>query len=167
DPLSLIGKMNLAMTLFCAKDFAAAEIHFRSVLEIDDNVAGSHWMLSRTLWQMGRKDEAMNEIFLGLKKDGNEILAERVRAISASSTHEEAIRFLLHEWRAVPPETNNLNMAYLTTYVNDSDKAVYWLEKSFDERHPWTAWISAYPEFESLYNKPGYQKLLQQMNMTY
>lgn len=167
DPLSLIGKMNLGMTYFCRKDYAAAEQVFRNVLEVDDKVAGSHWLLSRTLWLMGRKDEAMEQIAIGLAKDGNKPLADKIRGASAESNYDDAVKLLLHEWRSIPPETNKINMAYLSTYVNDTDGAIYWLERSFEERHPWTTWVSAYPEFEALYNDHRYQKLLGQMNMKY
>ncbi len=166
DPLSIVSNSNLGMAQFCRKDFAAAERQYRKTLEIDENVGSTHWLLSRNLWLAGRKGEAVEEIARGLELDRNMPLAERIREAARTST-ENAIKLLLHQWRTNPLGTNPHNLAYLSTYIGDNERAVYWLEKSFEERHPWTTWISAAPEFESLVTEPRYQKLLQQMNLVY
>ncbi len=165
DPLSIIGNTNLGMVYFCKKDFAAAERQFRKTLEFSDKFGSTHWLLSRCLWQMGRKDEAIKEIVRGLELDGNEPLARRLEEKGQTGTADDVIRLLLFEWRENPPGTNPHNLAYLSTNVNDREKAVFWLEKSFEEHHPWTTWIIAAPEFETLHSEPHVQEILRKMNL--
>ncbi len=165
DPLSITANMNLGMAHFCSKDFEQAELQFRKTLELDENVGGTRWLLSRTLWQSGRKDEAVREIVLSLELDGNRPLAEVVREKAANGDAHEAIRSLLHEWRDNPSGTNPHNMAYLSTYLGDKERAVYWLERSLGERHPWTTWAAAAPEFETLRDEPRYRELLSKIGL--
>lgn len=165
DPLSINGNTNLGMVYFCKKDFAAAERQFRKTLEISDKFGSTHWFLSRCLWQAGRKDEAIKEIIRGLEMDGNEPLARRLAEKGRTGSADDVIRLLLFEWRENPPGTNPHNLAYLSTNVNDREKAVFWLEKSFAEHHPWTTWIIAAPEFETLRGELRVQEILRKMNL--
>ncbi|HEX2640442.1 MAG TPA: hypothetical protein VHL50_07720, partial [Pyrinomonadaceae bacterium] len=77
---------------------------------------------------------------------------------------QEAVRLLLYEWRDNPPGTNPHNLAYLSTYLDDREKAMYWIERSLDEHHPWTTWIYAAPEFASLRDLPRFQQILRNLN---
>lgn len=165
DPLSLTANTNLGMAHFCRKDFAAADRQYAKTLELDDKIGATHWLLSRSFWLQGRKDEAVKEIVLALELDKNPGLAEKIRQKAASSTPEDAIKLLLHEWRDNPPGTNPHNLAYLSTYVSDTDKAIHWLRKSLEEHHPWSTWFAAAPEFEILRGDPRYTEILQSLKL--
>jgi DNA-binding winged helix-turn-helix (wHTH) protein/tetratricopeptide (TPR) repeat protein len=165
DPLSVNGNSNLGMALFCKKDFAAAERQYLKTLELDDKNGAPHWLLSRNLWQAGRKDEAIEKIGRALELDQNQSLAVKIRDKSAAEGPTAAIELLLYEWRDNPSRTNPHNLAYLSTYVNNTDKAIYWLKRSIDERHPWTSWIAAAPEFEVLRSDARYLEMLRSLNL--
>lgn len=165
DPLSITGTINLGMVRFCKKDYVGADSQYNKALELDDRAGSPHWLLSRSLWLQGNKDESIGEIVRALELDGNSSLAGKIREKAQTSTAEEAVHLLLHEWRMNPPGTNPHNLAYLSTYISDTEKAVYWLEKSIEEHHPWTTWISAAPEFEVLRGEPRYLGMLQKMNL--
>lgn len=163
DPLSVSGITNLGMALFCKKDFAAADAQYQKAMEIDEKSGTPHWLLSRSMWMQGRRDEAIAEIVRALEHDGNAELSGKLREKARSTT--AAIELLLHEWRMNPPGTNPHNLAYLSTYVNDSEKAIDWLQKSIDEHHPWTSWIAAAPEFESLRGDQRYLEMLRNLKL--
>ncbi len=163
DPLSPTGIMNLGLVLFCKKDLVGADREYARAMELDENGGAEHWLLSRSLWLQGRKDESIAQVVRALELDGNTELAAKVR--NRSPEPAEAIRALLHEWRMDPPGTNPHNLAYLSIYVNDTEKALYWLQRSIDEHHPWTSWIAAAPEFESLRSEPRYLKMLETLNL--
>ena len=165
DPLSMVANINLGMAYFCRKDYPAADLQFQRTLEINDKFGAAHWMLSRSLWQQGRKPEAITEIIRALELDGNGDLASRLKEIARNSQPESVINALLYEWRNNPQKTNPHNMAYLATYVGDNEKAIYWLQRSLGEHHPWTSWVKAAPEFESLRGDPRFEKILQQTNL--
>jgi DNA-binding winged helix-turn-helix (wHTH) protein/TolB-like protein/TPR repeat protein len=163
DPLSVSGITNLGMALFCKKDFAAADDQYRKAMELDDKGGAPHWLLSRSMWLQGKNSESVAEIVRALELDGNAALAGKVRERSSSPV--ATIELLLHEWRMNPPGTNPHNLAYLSTYVHDTEKAVYWLKKSIDEHHPWTSWIAAAPEFDALRGDQRYLAMLQSLNL--
>ena len=164
DPLSTVGTTNLGLVYFCKGDFAAADAQYRKTLQLDGSNGPAHWLLSRSLWQEGKQDEAVNEIVTALNLDGNAPLAEKIAAKSRTAPPQEAIRLLLYEWRDNPPGTNPHNLAYLSTYLDDREKAMYWIERSLDEHHPWTTWIYAAPEFASLRDLPRFQQILRNLN---
>jgi len=165
DPLSIAGIINLGMVRFCKNDFAGADREYRRALELDEKQGAAHWLLSRSMWLQGRRDEAVAEIVTALELDRNAPLAAAVRNKKQSASAGDAIRLLLHEWRDNPPGTNPHNLAYLSTYVNDEDRSVYWLEKSIEEHHPWTTWIAAAPEFQVLRGDARYIAMLQRLGL--
>ena len=164
DPLSTVGTTNLGLVYFCKGDFAAADAQYRKTLQLDGSNGPAHWLLSRSLWQEGKRDEAVNEIVTALNLDGNALLAEKIAAKSRKAPPQEAVRLLLYEWRDNPPGTNPHNLAYLSTYLNDRERAMYWIERSLDEHHPWTTWVFAAPEFASLRDLPRFQQILRNLN---
>lgn len=163
DPLSITANTNLGMALFCKKDFAAADRQYSKVLELDDKIGSTRWLLSRSYWQQGRYAEAVNEIAAALDLDKNSALAEKIR--QNASPPEAAIRLLLKEWRDNPPGTNPHNLAYLSTYVGDPEKALSWMQRSLDEHHPWSTWFAAAPEFESLRSDAKYRQILNELKL--
>lgn len=165
DPLSITGNTNLGMVYFCRKDFAAADQQFRKAIEINEKFSGVHWFLGRSLWLAGKKEEAVKEVARGLELNGDEPLARRFEERSRIGTPDDSFRLLLSEWEANPDKSNPHSLAYLSAILGDNEKAVSWLEKSFEEHHPWTTWLKAAPEFQLLANEPRYQALLRRMNM--
>ena len=164
DPLSIVGITNLGLVHFCQKDFAAADTQYRKALEMGDTVGAAHWLLSRSLWLQGKKDDAVKELVRGIELDGNKDLAEKLSAKSRTSPPDEVIRELLFEWRNNPPGTNPPTLAYLAASIGDRDKAMYWVEKAIVERHPWTTWLYSAPEYEVLRDIPRFQQVLREMN---
>jgi len=120
-------------------------------------------MLSRSLWLQGQKDEAIKELIRAIELVGNKPLAEKLAARSRTSSPEDVIRQLLFEWRDVPPETNSPSNAYLALEIGDREMAMYWVERSLKERHAWTTWMYAAPEYESLRDIPRFQEILREM----
>jgi DNA-binding winged helix-turn-helix (wHTH) protein/TolB-like protein/Tfp pilus assembly protein PilF len=164
DPLSLPGNVNLGMIFFCKKDFVTANRQFYKGLEINPKYTSAHWFLSRSFWLQGKKDETIKEILTALEADGNQILAAKLK-LSAQKSPETALRDLLFEWQDNPQSTNPHNMAYLSAILGEKETAIEWLEKSFAEHHPWTTWIKAAPEFETLRNEPRFQAIVKKMNL--
>ncbi|MGH7782317.1 MAG: tetratricopeptide repeat protein, partial [Candidatus Binatia bacterium] len=160
DPLSPIANTNLAMVFFCRRDFPAADAQIRKALEINNDFGMAHWLLSRSLWLQGRKAESAAEIVSSLELDGNAELAARFRDKVKDGSPEDGIGLLLDEWRNDPEGTNPHNMAYMSTYVGDHERAIYWLQRSFKEHHPWTTWIAAAPEFDTLRDDTRFKDLI-------
>ncbi len=166
DPLSIVGNANLGTVFFCEKEFSAADEQYKRTLAINDKVGGVHWMLSRSLWLEGRRDDSVKEIELGLELDGNQALADKLNAVAKTGTPDDVIRQLLFAWRNNPPGTNPHNLAYLSIMIGERKKAMYWVERSVAEHHPWTTWFYAAPEFETLRDLQRFREILRQLKFT-
>ena len=164
DPLSVASVTNLGLVYFCRKDFAAADAQYKKALEIGDTIGAAHWLFSRSLWLQGKKDDAIKELIRAIELDGNKALAEKLAAKAKTGSPEDVIRLLLFEWRDDPPGTNPPSNAYLAASIGDREKAMYWVERSVKERHAWTTWFYAAPEYESLRDIPRFQQILHEMN---
>lgn len=164
DPLSVADITNLGLVYFCKKDFAAADAQYRKAVELGDTIGAAHWLLSRSFWMQGKKDEAIKELIRGIELDGNKPLAEKLTAKGRTSSPDDVIRLLLYEWRNDPPGTNPPSNAYLAASIGDREQAMYWAERSVKEHHAWTTWFYAAPEYESLRDLPRFQEILRQMN---
>ena len=138
DPLSIVANTNIGLVLFSKRDYEAADRRFNKTLEFDDKIGSTHWLLSRSLWQQAKEGRIGTGDRRGLELDGNSSLAAKLKQ-QVSPQH--AVDRLLHEWKDDPSGTNPHNLAYLSMYANDKDRAMYWLERSVNEHHPWTAWI--------------------------
>jgi tetratricopeptide (TPR) repeat protein len=162
DPRSIVGYANLGMSYHCKKDYAAAETYYRKIFEISDKLSTPHWLLARTLWMAGKKDESIREIVQALKFEEHTELARRM---GKQSSADSAIKELLSEWEKTPTNTTPQYIAYFYANLGDKEKALNQLEKNYNERITSISWIKAAPEFESLKNGPRYQELLKKMNL--
>lgn len=160
DPLSLNGNTALGAAYYCGGDLSAAEAQFRKTLAINGSFSPAHWFLSRLFWQEGLKNKALEEMLTGLELDDNENLAANLKETAGKGDAEDAIKELLNVWQKNPEKTNPHNIAYLSTYVGDKEKAMIWLERSLAEHHPWTTWAASAPEFQTLRGDPRFDKIL-------
>jgi hypothetical protein len=54
-------------------------------------------------------------------------------------------------------------MALICTGLGDKDQAFDWLEKAYQERHPYLILIKVEPVFDSLHSDPRFQNLLRRI----
>jgi Flp pilus assembly protein TadD len=100
DPESAVAHYNLGASLTRSGEFAAAEPHFRAVLEHNPNTQ-AHTGLGVVLWQQGRAQEAEASLRAAIKTDPNNasaydqlgtILVEQGKLEEAASTYRLLVR---------------------------------------------------------------------------
>jgi DNA-binding winged helix-turn-helix (wHTH) protein/TolB-like protein len=162
DPRSIVAYANLGMNFHCKKDYSTAEAYYRKILEISDKLSTPHWLLARTLWMAGKKDQAVREIVRALEFEGEAEIAHR---LEKQSSADFAIKELLTEWEKNPTNTTPQYIAYFYSNLGDKEKALKRLEKNYNERITSITWLKSAPEFEILKDEPRYQVLLKKMNL--
>jgi len=155
---------NLGFVYFCKKDFVQAEQQFRKALEFDEKFIPAHWYLSRCLWMQGKKEESIKHVVNALNAQGNQPLADKIEEKARVSEPDDIIRFLINEWSSNPNMKDYMSLATREMSLGEHEKALVWLEKSFEEHQPTTIQISVLPDFEPLRNEPRFRELLRKMN---
>ncbi len=85
----------------------------------------------------------------------------------AEGGYREAVRRTAETWAArsdtiyVPPT----GVAQLFAAAGEHDRALDWLERGFQVRHPAITTIGVVPIYDSLRDHPRFQNLLQRMNL--
>jgi serine/threonine-protein kinase len=167
DPFSLAISSHRAFILENARRYDEAIEQFRRVIAMDPNQYQAHWFLGHTYAAAGRLDEAiatsekavaisrtpgalgflgMNYGFAGRKAEANKILNELLE---------------LNRRRYVTPP------ALVSVYIGlgDKDQAFFWLEKAYQERSYYMAYLKVFPAADSLRSDPRLDNLLRRMGL--
>jgi DNA-binding winged helix-turn-helix (wHTH) protein/tetratricopeptide (TPR) repeat protein len=57
------------------------------------------------------------------------------------------------------------HFAQVYSFLGDSDETFFWLERSYEERSPWIAWLGVNPTYDWLRTDPRYEGLLQRAGL--
>ena len=60
---------------------------------------------------------------------------------------------------------NTWCLAVIYAGLGDADKVFYWLEKAYEQRHPYIQWTRTFTYFDAYKNDPRYLSLVQRMNL--
>jgi tetratricopeptide (TPR) repeat protein len=163
DPFSLIVNTNVAWILDFSGRYQAAIDQLRATLTIDSNYVQAHVRLAGALSSAGRFDEALAEAqrvvaLTGRAPSGLGTLAvaqaEAGRKAEASATLTEILALARTQY--VPPWT--IGAAYAA--LGNVDSAVVWVERAFDERSNFIAYLAVEPLALTLRHNPRFQRLL-------
>jgi DNA-binding winged helix-turn-helix (wHTH) protein len=85
---------------------------------------------------------------------------------SDESSIEIGVKNLLDEWQKQvnSPNVSFTDLAILSSYLEDKNATLNWLEKAVAARHPWATWINAEVEFDFIRDEPRFKGLLEKMN---
>ena len=166
DPISPAINVDTAWVLYLARDFEAAYEQCWKVLALEPSFGAAQHMLGLAHEQMGMCEEAVIE-FQNAQSSGDEqpafvaALGHAWAKVGKAAKAKEALRELrgLADKRYVSPYWH----AIVCTGLGQSLVAVEWLEKAYQHRDVWLAWLGVDPRFDDLRSTPGFQSVLQQM----
>jgi serine/threonine-protein kinase len=168
DPLSLIINTNVAWAQYFARDYDRAIENFKKTLEMDPNYAVAHQRLGQAYLEKGLIKEAIAELekAVNLSPGNTEILAALGHAFAVSGKRVEAAKILA---TLDDLSRNSYVSAYdkATIYLGlgDDDKALEYLEKAYEERAGYIAFIKADPRLQRLHTNPRFIALLKKINL--
>jgi tetratricopeptide (TPR) repeat protein len=167
DPFSLSISSHRGFILENARHYDEAIEQLRRVIAMDPNNYQAHWFLGHIYAASGRFDEAiaasekaaalsrtpgalgflgMNYGFAGRKAETNKILSELLE---------------LNRRRYVTPPA----LANVYIGLGDKDQAFFWLEKAYQERSYYMAYLKVFPAADSLRSDPRLDDLLRRMGL--
>jgi TolB-like protein/DNA-binding winged helix-turn-helix (wHTH) protein/Tfp pilus assembly protein PilF len=163
DPLSLYTNTQVGYTFYWARRPDEAMEQFKKTLDLDPSHGRAHIGLGRAYVYKGMVDEGIAEMEKGHASWGLQGGSLWGYALGAGGRREEAMK-MLPRYLEVRKPLNPFGVATVYAGLGDKDKALVWLERTFDE-HGWSlVRLKVDPFFDSLRSDPRFQDLLRRMN---
>jgi eukaryotic-like serine/threonine-protein kinase len=168
DPLSLIISVSIGWAFYMARRYEEAIEQFRRTVELDPNYPVTYWILGLVLRKMGRYEMAIAEGEKGVKLSGGSPLMNGALAqtLATAGRTEEAIQILdelmeLAKQKYVAPYF----FAGIHVGLGEEDRAMEYLEKSYEEHSHWLMYLHMDPGMDSLRPHPRLQDLLRRVGL--
>jgi TolB-like protein/DNA-binding winged helix-turn-helix (wHTH) protein/Flp pilus assembly protein TadD len=166
DPLSLIINADLAELLVLAHSDDESIRQSRKTIEMDPNFALAHNQLAQAYLQKRMYDEAVAEFKTAVQLSGGSpaFMANLARAYVASGKRSEAVNLLGDlKRRSNPGYSNASEIAIIYASLGDTDQAMTWLEKGYNER--FNPGVLLRPGFDPLRSDSRFQNLLHRVGL--
>jgi TolB-like protein/Flp pilus assembly protein TadD len=166
DPLSLIINADLAELLVLAHRYDESIAQSRKTIEMDPNFALAHNQLGQAYLQEHIYDEAIAELKKAVQLSGDSptCIANLARAYVASGRRAEAEKLLGDlKKRTNPAYSNAPEIAIVYASLGDTDQAMNWLEKGFEER--FNPGVLLRPGFDPLRSDSRFQNLVHRIGL--
>lgn len=167
DPLSLFTNVSLAWAYYFARDYERALEQVRKALEMEPRFDFAYWIMGLALAGQGRMDEsiaALNQAVI-LTGGGLTHEAHLGYAYALSGKQEEA-RHVLADLEEIAKEKYVSAYYFAIIYLGLSAQELtfHWLERAFDERAGFLAFIKVEPMFDPLRADERFLELLRRMS---
>jgi adenylate cyclase len=168
DPLNLLTYTVVGDTLFFARRFDRSVAAYRKCLALNASFGAAHTDLARSLEQLGRADEAVEEFVRGTAgadgvprpSSGLAILYARAGRMGEARATLEAVQALAQKEFVSP-----YGIASYYAVTGDNDRALDWLEKAYSERDGTLVWLKVHPRLDGLRGEPRFRDLLARLRL--
>ena len=168
DPLSLIISVAVGWSLYFAHRYDEALEQLRRTVELDPNYPVTYWILGLVLRKMGCYELAIAEGEKSVKLSGGSPLMRGALAHTFASAGRttEALQMLdelttLAKQKYVPPYF----IAGIHVGLGENDRAIEYLEKSYEEHSHWLIYLHMDPGIDGLRDDPRFQDLLRRVGL--
>jgi len=168
-PLSLPIITNVGWILHLSRRYEEAIVQFRKALDMDPGFVLARRRLGQTYKQILRFEESLEELraALPLSEGDTETVASLGHAFAVSGRREDARRVLdallaLSNQRYIPAYF----IASIYMGMGKKDAAFEWLEKAYEERYGFLAYLNVEPSFDCLRDDPRFSDLARRIGLT-
>jgi len=168
NPLSLIISVAIGWAYYMARRYDDAIEELRRSVELDPNHPVSYWVLGLLLRKMDRYEQAIAEGEKGVKLSGGSPLmsAALAQTFATAGRRKEAIQILddltqLKKQKYVAPYF----FAGIHVGLGEDDRALEYLEKSYEEHSHWLIYLHIDPSMDGLRSNPRFQDLLRRVGL--
>jgi serine/threonine protein kinase/tetratricopeptide (TPR) repeat protein len=168
DPLSLIISGAIGWAFYMARRYDDALEQLRRTVELDPNYPVTYWILGLLLRKMGRHELAIAEGEKGVKLSGGSPMmnAALAQTFATAGRRKEAIQIL-------DDLTNLTKQKYVAPYffagihigLGEDDRAIEYLEKSYEEHSHWLIYLHIDPSMDGLRSNPRFQGLSRRVGL--
>ncbi len=168
DPLSPYRTADVGYPFYWAGQYDQAIEHYRRGLELDPSFFWSHLWIGEAYVEKGMQEEAIGEIrkAVALSGGNTRALATLGHAYAVSGRRSEALK-VLNDLKARSKQSyvSPYFIALIYAGLGENDRTLEWLEKAYQERHPYLILLKVQPVFRSLHSDPRFQDLLRRVGL--
>jgi tetratricopeptide (TPR) repeat protein len=168
DPLSIIINVAIGWANYMARRYDEALEQFLQTVELDPNYPVTHWFLGLLYRATGRYELAITEGEKGVNFSGGGpvIRAALAHSYGKAGRTKEALQILddltkLAERKYVASHF----IAGIHIGLGENDRALEYLEKSYDEHSHWLIYLHMDPSMDDLRNDPRFQDLVKRIGL--
>jgi len=168
DPLNLLTHTVVGDTLFYARRFDRSVAAYRKCLALDPTFGAAHTDLARSLEQVGRAEEAVEEYVRGTAgPDGLPRPSSGLAILYARAGRRDDARATLEAVKALAQKefVSPYGIASYYAVTGDNDRALDWLEKAYSERDGTLVWLKVHPRLDGLRGEPRFRDLLARLRL--
>jgi len=168
DPLSLIISVAIGWAFYMARRYEEAIEQFRRTVELDPNYPVTYWILGLVLRKMGRYEMAIAEGEKGVKLSGGSPLINAALAQTLATAGRRAQAFqILDDLTKLAKEKYVAPYFFAGIHVGlgEDDRAIEYLEKSYEEHSHWLMYLHMDPGMDGLRSLPRFQDLLRRVGL--
>lgn len=163
DPLSLIINVAIGWALYMARRYDEAIEQLQRAVELDPNYPVTHWILGLVHRNTGRYQLAIaeGEKAVALSAESPLMCAALAHSYAQAGQTEAARRVLsnltqLAQHKYVAPHF----FAGIHIGLGENDRAIQYLEKSYEEHSHWVIYLHIDPSMDGLRGHPRFQQLV-------
>jgi len=168
DPLSLIISVAIGWAFYMDRRYDDAIEQLRRTVELDPNYPVTYWILGLLLRKMGRYELAIAEGEKGVRLSGGSSLmtAALAQTFATAGRRKKAIQILdeltgLSKKKYVAPYF----FAGIHIGFGEDDRAMEYLEKSYQEHSHWLIYLHIDPSMDGLRSNLRFQDLLRRVGL--
>ena len=151
-----------------ARRYDDAVEQLKRTVELDPNYPVTYWILGLLLREMGHYEPAITEGEKGVRLSGGSTLmrAALAQTLATAGKRRRAIQILddltrLAEQRYVA----SYFLAGIYIGLGEDDRAIEYLEKSYEEHSHWLIYLHIDPGMDRLRSNPSFQDLLRRIGL--
>jgi tetratricopeptide (TPR) repeat protein len=166
DPLTPYIRADLGWAYNHARRHDEAIAECEQIPEIDPNFYFTYWCLGFAYWQKGMLEEAVAAYERGVELEPNDLQlqADLANVYTAAGKKDHAQKILEEfEEKARREYVAPYVLAMGHMAVGDLNGTFAWLDKMYQERHPWLILMNEHARYDALRGDPRFQQLLRKI----
>ncbi|HXN53005.1 MAG TPA: tetratricopeptide repeat protein [Candidatus Acidoferrum sp.] len=169
DPLSSIVHWALGFIYWFSRRYDQAIEQCEKALRLDPNLAQAHMLLGHAYLYKSKHESTLAAMKKGLELSAGtaSYAASLAEAYAAAGYRDEAQKILDELQLQEFSRTQYLSpyvVARIYTALDQREEAFRCLERAYEERAAWMAWLNVEPRFDNLRPDPRFRDLLRRMN---
>ena len=168
DPASVSIRRSMGWLLHYARQPEQALEQLRRALAMDPTAEENHRLLGLSYIQVGQWDEAAGAFREAISVSGSPALAEAgLGVVAVGRGRPEEARAVLAELEARRESRYVTPVAFVMLHaaLGETDAAFTWLDRAYEQRRGWLAYLNVEPMLDGLRADPRFRRLQERMRL--